>query len=307
MAMITKRTMAKITWIDLESPTAAEIDQVVGDYKIQPLVAHELMIPTIRPKVDLYSNVIYLILHFPAIVNRPGVDRIDQEIDFVIGKNFIITARYEPIDSIHTFTKTFEVNSILQKEPPGDHAGFLFFEMLSGIYNSLLHQLESIKTSINDIENQIFKGREKEMVFQISKVSRDLIDFRRATSLHKEVLESMEIATVKFFGEDFRFYIRSLIGDYYRVENAIKNDMEFMNELRDTNNALLSTKQNQVMQALTVIAFIALPLTVITSLFQIDTKARPIVGMANDFWIIAGILAAVGLALYLYFKKRGWL
>jgi magnesium transporter len=145
------------------------------------------------------------------------------------------------------------------------------------------------------------------MVFQISKVSRDLIDFRRATSLHKEVLESMEIATVKFFGEDFRFYIRSLIGDYYRVENAIKNDMEFMNELRDTNNALLSTKQNQVMQALTVIAFIALPLTVITSLFQIDTKARPIVGMANDFWIIAGILAAVGLALYLYFKKRGWL
>jgi magnesium transporter len=86
----------------LFSPTIDEIRQVVNEYNIHPLVAHELNIPTLRPKVDLYDNFIYLILHFPTFRNVDGKKVIkQQEIDFIVGKNFLITTRYHAIDPLH--------------------------------------------------------------------------------------------------------------------------------------------------------------------------------------------------------------
>jgi magnesium transporter len=305
--MIQKYHSGNLVWVDLFSPTIDEIRQIVNEYSIHPLVAHELNIPTLRPKVDLYDNFIYLILHFPSLRRNIDGGRGDQEVDFIIGKDFIITTRYEEVDALLSISKSFEVEAILDKGSKGEHAGFIFFAMLSKIYESILHQTERIKDKLSFVEDEIFKGKEREMVKKLSEVSRELLDFKRATSLHDEILESFEVASMKFFGEDFRFYLRSLVGEYSKVENAIRNMLEFMDELRETNNALLTTKQNQITQFLTVVAFISLPLSIITSWFQIGAKATPIVGTPNDFWIIAGGEIILAMILYVFFKMKKWL
>lgn len=304
--MIQKYVTKSLTWIDLNCPTSEEIRQVASLYDINPLVVHELSIPTLRAKVDLYDNLIYLILHFPSSRgDKDGVS--DQEVDFVIGKDFIITARYGEVDALLALSKAFEVESILEKGGMGKHAGYIFFAMLNRIYDSLLHRIEGLKDEAATIESEIFKGKERDMVIKISEVSRELLDFKRATSLHNEILQSFEVAGQKFFGIDFRFHLRSMMGSYYKLENAINNTIEFIAELRETNNALLTTKQNSIVQALTVIASIALPLTIITSLLQIDTKARPIIGSDYDFWILVGLEATIALIMYFIFKRKKWL
>jgi magnesium transporter len=303
--MIERYKTGSLTWVDLNCPTAEEIRQVASEYHIHPLVAHELSIPTLRPKVDLYDNLIYLILHFPSAGRGDGVS--DQEVDFVIGRDFIVTARYGEVDALLAFSKAFEVESILEKGSMGKHAGYIFFAMVNRIYDTLLHRIEGLKEDAAVIESEIFKGKERDMVMKISEVSRELLDFKRATSLHNEILQSFEVAGQKFFGDDFRFHLKAIMGNYFKLENSINNTMEFISELRETNNALLTTKQNSIVQVLTVIAFIALPLTIITSLFQIDTKARPIVGLPYDFWIIAGIQVLIALVMYLLFKMKKWL
>jgi Mg2+ and Co2+ transporter CorA len=204
--------------------------------------------------------------------------------------------------------KAFEVESILEKGSIGKHSGYIFYAMISRVYEALLHRIEGLKEEAINIESEIFKGKEKEMVMKISILSRCLLDFKRAISLHNEILTSFESVAIRFFGEDFRFHLRKLIGDYFKVDHSIKNTMEFISELRETNNALLTTKQNQITQRLTVIAFIALPLTIFTALLQIETNARPIIGhYTNDFWIMVGIEAVVAFAMYVFFKWKKWL
>jgi magnesium transporter len=227
--------------------------------------------------------------------------------DFIIGKNFIITTRYGEVDALLALSKSLEVEAVLDRGSRGQHAGFIFFAMLTRIYEAILHRTERIKDRLTHIEEEIFKGREKEMVIKLSEVSRELLDFKRATSLHDEILESFEMASAKFFGEEFRFHLRSLTGEYMKVENSIKNMLEFMAELRETNNALLTTKQNQITQFLTIVAFIALPISVITSWFQIGAKGTPFLDLPNSFWIIAGGEVILALVLYGFFKMKKWL
>ncbi len=304
--MITRRLHKQICWIDLESPTQDEVRSVGKEFRLNPLVVHELSAPTLKSKVDLYEDFVYLILHFPKLRRDRANDQ-SQEIDFIVGKKFIITVRYSGSETLHHFAKMFEASAVLGKSDFGSHAGFILFHMLGKLYESLLHELASIKESLKQIENRIFEGEERDMVIALSKVSRDLLDFKRSLSLHREALESFEVAGRKLFGEDFIFHLRTLTGDYYRVEQVVESNAAFLSELRETNNSLLSTKQNEVMKTLTILAFIALPATTVLSLFQIDSVSRPIVGHRGDFWLLVLMVACIACGLYVWFKRKKWL
>ena len=90
--MLSEIKTRKVVWVNAESPTKEEIAQLQKKYGLHILVAEELSQPTIRPKADFYENLVYLILHFP-VYNIKKRTSVSKEIDFVLGKNFIITAR----------------------------------------------------------------------------------------------------------------------------------------------------------------------------------------------------------------------
>lgn len=306
--MINIYTYKNLKWVDLESPTKDEIRTIMDEYKIHPLIADELLNPSLKQKVDLYKDFIYLILHFPALKHsHQKTAGTNQEIDFVIGRDVIITSHYDTIDPLHEFAKIFEVNSILDKSHIGDHAGFIFYHMIKAIYRASANELESIEDSLKEIENKIFAGEERAMVFALSQISRNLLNFKTTLSLHNDILESFEAAGKVFFDDSFKHYLQAINSEYYKVDKVIRSHIEALGELRETNNSLLSTKQNEIMKTLTIMAFIILPLSFISSLYSMNTSFIPIVGTKNDFWIILGIMIFIGIFIFWAFKKKKWL
>src|SRR3989344_3684426 len=219
--MISRYKYRELTWVDVESPTSEEVRGLMEEFDIHPIVADELLGPSLRPKVDSYENFIYLILHFPAVHHSHR--RKEQEVDFIIGKKFLITVRYELLDPLHKFSKVFEVNSILDKSDIGEHAGFLFFYMIRKIYASLGHELTVMADSLREIEDKIFEGREREMVKDLSVIHRDTLEFHRALRMHRSVLQSLAIACEEFFGKDFRHYTENIIGEFLKVEELLQD------------------------------------------------------------------------------------
>lgn len=306
--MISKYTHKNLTWIDLEKPTQDEIISIMDDYNINPIVANELLSPTLRAKVDLYDNFIYLILHFPTF-NTPHRKRNfeqEHEIDFVIGKDFIITTHYRTIDPLHEFLKSFEVNSILDKSDMGKHCGFIFFYIIRQLYKSLEEELDYITESLDSIEERIFAGEEKKMVEELSVINRDLLNFKQATRPHKEVFATLEIVGKKFFGNDFDYNLNAVSGEYYKISNMLDANKETVADLRETNDSLLNTKTNEIMKILTIMAFITFPLSLFASIFGMNTSL-PIVGHPNDFWIIIGIMAVATIGFFAFFKYKNWI
>lgn len=295
-----------LTWVDMESPTSDEVRETMEKYSIDPLVADELLLPTLKPRVDTYPNFIYLILHFPAFKHTHS-GNMNQEIDFIIGKDFLITTRYDVVDPLHKFSKVFEVNSVLDKSDIGDHAGFLFFYMIRKLYKSLEHEIEYIEDSLEIIEEDIFEGKEKEMVIALSNVSRDLLNLRQALDPHQEILTSFNDSGRVFFGDTFANHLNSIMGEYYRIKNSVLTHNDSLRELRETNNSLLSTKQNEVMKVLTIMAFITFPLSLFAGIFGMNTSYLPIVGSRFDFWIITGGMLVATVTFFTFFKKKKWL
>ena len=302
-----KQSHNGITWIDVESPTRDEIRVLMEEYDLHPAIAEELLAPSLKPRLDVYNEGLYVILHFPAVRHTHKKDTKKQEIDFVLTKKNIITVRYDTVDALHKFEKIFEVNHVLDRASFGDHSGHLFFYMIKKLYKSLVHELEYMESAISHIEEEMFAGHEKDMVVSLSEMSRELIDFQRTISYHEEILDSLQAAGRSFYGDSFSLYLRRIVSEYRRVEDMLRGLREYVSELRETNNSLVSTKQNEVMKVLTIMAFVTFPLSLVASIFGMNTEYLPIVGRPGDFWIVIEIMAVLTLFMFWFFKHNKWL
>lgn len=293
--------------MDVESPSQDEVTMLVKKYELHPLVGEELLSTTRNSKVEIYKDYIFLAIHVPIRTKvNGGYVVVKKEVDFVIGNKFIITSRKEVVEPLHNFARVFETNSILDKNTIG-HAGLIFYYMMKKIYGHMNEDLENIKDSLTYVENKIFLGHERKMVEVLSELSRELIDFKQATRLHGDVLESFHEVPKEFFGKDFEVLMDNIRGEYESAHSLVVNNRDLLNELRDTNDSLLSTKQNEHLKLFSILAFLTFPLMLFLNIFMLPTEHTPIIGWRYD-WQIIFVLMLLGAGGMLYFfKRKGWL
>lgn len=305
IGMHARHEYGSLVWIDLESPNALEVRLIAAEFDIVEAVAEELVSPTTKARAEFYPDYLYVVLQFPALKHTHKNRQ--QEIDFVIGRNFLVTARYDTIDPLHKFSKVLDARAALEDGPLGEHAGFLFFFMLSKLYRSLDNELDYIRHELALIEEHIFSGQEVEMVEAISRTARGLLNLRQTIEPHREILRIIEENGARFFGEEFTQYLRTLSNEYYRVHNHIMRATDSLHELRETNNSLLSTKQNETMKVFTIMAFFTFPLALLIDVLAFDSPHNPLHGQPYDFWIMLGLVLGGIFLMYLYFKHKKWL
>lgn len=291
--MITRYTYGDITWIDVDKPTREDINLLGEEFSLHPILRDDLLTASLRQKVDSYENCIYLILHFPV----PHHERAHavHEVDFIVGKNFLITTRYDALDPLHYFAKAFEVNAILEKNPPNEHAGFILFFMLRKLYESTSIALSLIGERIGHAEEKIFSGHEYHMVKELSLIQRDVLLYHRALRNHRSMLNSFANESVAFFGEDYRHWAHELSTEYLKVEEKLEDRKEMLVALRGTNDSLLAGKTSTAMRSLTTLSLPVFVATLTAGIFSMRPEFMPLVGHFYGFWLILALILAVGL------------
>lgn len=304
--MISRYQYKDTVWVDIFNPSPEETRSIMDEFSVNPTVIKELVFPSLKSRVELHKNYLYVILHFPVFKHSHSEES-RQEMDFIVGKNFVITVRYDTIDAIDKFAKILEVNTILDRGIEENCTSIIFFGIVQEIYHSLGNELEYIENEITQIEDQIFSGHEKEMVFALSKMSRNLLNFKKSTDFHKEILGSLDSFGKTIFDDHFSYHVRRMQDEFAKVQNVLRNHSEAVAELRETNNSLVSTKENEIMKTLTIMAFVTFPLMLVASIFSVNTSYIPFVGRPDDFYIVIGIMLVAATIMFIFFKYKKWL
>lgn len=303
--MIERFNGGKLTWIDLVNPTSEEIREVMEEANLPPELVNDLIAPIPRSSAISVNNVVKVTLDYP-IVKRTDISH-PHEIKLLATKTHLVSVHFEDIEAIHRFQKEFELLSILKNTKRKASGGHLLNAIMIFFYNSLNAKLDYLESKLTDVENEIFKGREKEMVFEISNISRRIINFKHVLATHGPVLSDLHKVMETTFSKEYVAGVIELQEQYDFLTSRVGTINETMDELRETNMALLTTKQNETMKILTILAFITFPLTLFTSMFGMNTTTTPILGQPGDFWIIVAIMAVVSIGFFGYFKYKDWI
>jgi magnesium transporter len=138
-------------------------------------------------------------------------------------------------------------------------------------------------------------------------VARDILNLRQSIEPHQEILRSAAAEIHVLAPEEYVARMRNIENLWHRVFRHIQRLEQTLRELRETNNSLLNTKQNEIMKVLTVMAFVTFPLSLIAAVFGMNTTHTPLVEQPHGFWIIVVIMLVIAGIMFAYFRKKGWL
>lgn len=296
-----------ITWIDITKPSRDEIVDLINTLHIDQVVAEELLVPTSIPKLDSYSEYIYLVTRFPRIRvddgKISGKPETDFEIDFVLTRNTLVTVHHDSIIEIHEAFKSLETIVALNNTIPDFHAGHLFVRVMRHFYATIAVQLRDINTVLEKAEFQIFEHREKEMVRVLSECGRRLVDLERSVQFHETVLRRFREITNTIFDADYAEYSNKLINEFHDLADILHSHKRILSELRHTNDSLLSQKTNEMIKVLTLISFLVLPVSIATDTLFAFTEV-------NNISKVAGAMIAAFIAiacLLVQFRRLKWI
>ena len=296
-----------IKWVAAHSPSEQEIAEISEKIVLEPQIKEELLKPTMHPKINAVNSNVYLVLHFPIFDKKKSVSK-REEIDFVIGKNFLLTVCYnDNFEPIKELLEKLEENSEYADHYARKGPEAFFFFIINYFYNFALRELNYIQKNIDEIEEQIFLKKERAMVEKIYIVSRDVIQFGNSINPHRRILEDARKQFLDIYGKGCEVYFSEILNKYFHLENIFKAVQSTINSLQATNDSLVSIKSNEQMRTLSIVAFITFPLMLIASVFGMNAVYMPIIGEKGDFWIIISLMAAGFIGMYGIFKNKKWI
>jgi Mg2+ and Co2+ transporter CorA len=255
--------------VDLEAPAREELHAVMQEFGVEERVEDEIVSPTPYPLVLPSEGYVYLILHFPTTDPKGGAR--NQEIDFIVGKEFLITVRYEVVEPMLALHRVFEAEELLGLPARATHADVLVERILRHMYRAIREQAHETARSTERIEEDIFAGKERKMVRTISLVGRVLLRFDTALARHAVPLKSFleYLSGSGFFGKRFAIRAAHIQAEHDHTTAIVRTYRAVVAELRSTNDSLLSASQNEVIKRLTAVSFVAIALSLIAAFIEI--------------------------------------
>ncbi len=291
-----------LRWINIERPRAADRAWLEEHFDFHALDYEDVFSRNQRPKVDEYPGYLFVVLHFPAYDKT--IKRLNQaEVDIFIGPDFIITLPNEPIPPLEYLFERCRSHEEEREQLYAKGPGFLLYRIVDGCVDAAFPMLAKIGNKLESLEEDIFEGRSKAIVRDLSNVKQEIINFRKITRPQRSALRDLE-RTKRYIPEDLDMYFDDITDASERIWDMLENYKEVVEGLESTNESVLTHEANDVLRLLTAISAILLPLTLITGLFGINTGV-PGQGELSGFFVVVAVMVVLAGGLAYVFRKRG--
>jgi magnesium transporter len=304
-ASLAELEAAGLTWIHVGKIDPATAQDLAERFGWHPLDVEDVLSKRQRPKVDEYPDYLFAVLHFP--VYDKEIQRLNAaELDLFIGADYLVTIPTVELLPISRLFNRCREDEEFREQLFSKGSGRLLYEILDDLFDYCFPILDKIAHKLDAVEDDIFEGRSRDAVRDISNVKQEIISFRRIIKPQRATLRLLERSVERFLPEDLELYFDDIVDASERIWDLLDNYKEVVEALEATNESVISHRHNDVLRVLTVFSVILLPLTLIASLFGMNV-IYPGEGTHEAFWVIVALMIAVVAGLLGFFRYKRWL
>lgn len=284
-------------WIDVTGITKEESASLEKQFNLHPLTSEDLVNSRSRVKVEEFND--YLFCVFYGI--KKGNELV--EIDFIIGKDFLITNHKKDMLSISTLKKDEDrVRRLMSKG-----LDFLFHKILDMEIDNFGPVLEKIDDIIEDLEEEATSNPKPKLLSKILELKRQIITIKKTVIPQREKISFLAKNEYKFLSKKTIPYFRDIYDHAVRVSDTVDNYREAVGNAFDAYMSAVSNNMNEVMKTLSIIATIALPLTVISGIYGTNFRILPGSTGPWGFWVMIIGMVLLCIGMLVYFRLRKWI
>ena len=291
-------------WIELEQQDR-DCDALLADtLHLHPLTIEDIWSDRPAPKLEVYDNYLYLIVH--GIRGVAGGERIQlAELDIVFGKTFVVTH-----DAYHLCG---EVEAELDRNPKllAKGPAWLAHALLDHAVDQYLPVIDDLDAEIEDLENDVLRKavtkQGSPVLRKILRFKRMLLDLRRTSIHQREILLRLGRGELDQIPKDATPFYRDVYDHFLRVSDLVESYRDLVTSALEAYLSVQSNRMNDIMKTLTLIATVMLPITFIAGVYGMNFKLMPELDQPWGYPAALGLMAGVVIVCLFWFRAKGWI
>jgi magnesium transporter len=197
----------------------------------------------------------------------------------------------------------------------------VLYAILDRVVDEYFPVVAGLENDIDEIETEVFSG-DPEVSRRIYELSREVIEFRRATQPLAGILAALEAGFDKYrVDSELRQSLRDVADHNQTVSERVEGFQQILRDMLTLNATMVAQKQNEEMRALTVSsheqnvevkrisawAAILFAPTLIGTIYGMNFVYMPELQWRLGYPLALCMMGAVCVTLYTIFKRRDWL
>lgn len=303
--MIETIQLGTLKWHQITDPADDDLKFLKDNFDFHPLDIEDCRSRTNqRPKIDIYDDYYFLILHFPYFDRWNRFLKV-KEVKIFWGKDYIIT-----IGKSHWVVKSL-FNSAHEED---DHyhvrqvstSDALLYKILEHLMLESLSLVSKLGVEVDLINRDLFNKKAEKTIERISLTRKNIILVNTVFKPQLRLFHKFESGEIEGYAENMEDYWGNILDYYQKMWDMTEDYQEIVEGLSKTFDSLQTNRTNEIMKVLTLISSILLPLTFIASLYGMNV-GLPLQNAANSFWLLMITMILLAGSMIFYFKRKKWM
>jgi magnesium transporter len=292
----------QFVWLGLYEPDRATLSEVQRQCGLHDLAVEDAYKAHQRPKLEVYADSVFVVL-------RTAQVGADDELEFgethvFLGRNYVVTVRHGSLRSHVGVRQRCEATPALLRTGPG----YVLYALMDFVVDQYVSIVQRLEEQVQALEEVVLENPpSSDATPRIYRLKRDALALRRAVSPLVDVCNRLMRFDLPFIPHETLPYFRDVYDHVLRMNEAIDAQRELLTTALEAHLSLLSVAQNEHMRRITAwAAMLAVP-TMIAGIYGMNFAEMPELQWSYGYYVSLAVMAGACAALYVGFKRSGWL
>lgn len=291
-----------VLWVNVDGlGDDAVLRELAQRFGLHPLAMEDVVNLHQRPKLEDYADHLFIVLRMPV----PGRESFTTEqVALFVGDGYVLTFQERPGDVFEPVRARLRSDSRPIRARGSD---YLAYALIDAVVDSHFPVLELLGERLESLEDAVVLRPEPGQIAAIHAIKHELRTIRASIWPVRDLLSALLRDDTARIGDQARLFLRDCEDHTFQLIDMIETYREIASGLVDIHLSSQSNRMNEVMQVLTLIATIFIPLTFIVGVYGMNFDVMPELRWRWGYPAVLLAMAMIGAGLALWFRSKGWL
>ena len=289
----------RVVWVDVVDPDEADLTCVQEEFDLHPLAMEDIRERHQRAKLEHYPSHSFIVAYSGGL----------QEVNLFVGPSWVVTVR-ESDDAGQPWPLDGVLARYGRARPEHGMVGFLLYVILDELVDGYFVATDAMEDSLEDLEERVFADElpeERSIQQELFGSRRRLMLFRRAVVPLRDVVASLMRREVDWVDQTTATHLQDVFDHVLRAIDQLDAQRELLGNAAEAHLAVVSNRMNAVMKRMTSGGAILLGATLVAGIYGMNFEHMPELGWAFGYPFALGVMVAISIAGFTWFKRKGWL
>ncbi|HMO51792.1 MAG TPA: magnesium transporter CorA family protein [Kiritimatiellia bacterium] len=294
-------------WVDMNCSVCADRDRMctrcatcLERLGVNELARREVLGPDREGRYDVHDDC----LHFAVTEAGLAEGRLQTaHVDIVLGAHYMVTFRRHEATLVNQVKRTYREDFYKFAQSPG----FLLYEIADHLTETYRRAITGFAESVERIQLKLFGEVDDTIFREVSTLTQDILGLRKVVTASRELLHELASRRSPFVSETTQPFLENMAGTLERLSADLTTEREVLNETLNLYMGMVSHRTNKVVNRLTIISAIFLPLTFICGVYGVNLQGVPEFEWEQGYLFFWTVCILIAVALVTYMRRRKWL